>query len=350
MPAAKSTRHHATVAIGFVGGMLSGLSRNHRSPREMLECAGIASQVIKEKAARIPIARFAALYRLVNEQLDDEGFGLFSRPLRPGYFEFMCRSALSAATLDEALQRILRYQNIVMDDFVVKLEKTPDAALLTIIQVQTLAVNQAGRVFAIEWLLRVIHGLATWLVARPVALDQVAFPYPPPVHAAEYELVFAPRCSFDAPQLTARFALEALNLPVRRDDAALRLFLVDAPASITTLYRRERVLSTRVRDALRSALPEHRPLPEIARALFLSPRSLHRRLAEEGTSFQAIKDALRRDLASEWLSKTQRPLSRIAADLGFADASAFYRAFNTWTGEGPRQYRQRAILPAQIEP
>jgi len=310
----------------------------------MLECAGIASQLMKESGARIPIARFSTLYRLINEQLDDEGFGLFSRPLRPGYFEFMCRSAMSAATLEEALQRILRYQNIVMDDFVVALEKTPSAALLAISQLRALAVNHSGRVFAIEWLLRVIHGIASWLVARPVALEQVAFPYPPPAHAAEYELVFAPCCSFDAAQLTARFPLEVLNLPVRRDEAALRLFLVDAPASITTLYRRERVLATRVRDALRSALPEHRPLPEIARSLFLSPRSLHRRLMEEGTSFQAIKDSLRRDLASEWLSKTQRPLSRIAADLGFADASAFYRAFSSWTGTGPRQYRQRAVL------
>ncbi len=311
----------------------------------MLECAGIASQLIKENTARIPIASFAALYRRVNEQLDDEGFALFSRPLRPGYFEFMCRSALSAATLDDALLRIIRYQNIVIDDFVVRLDRTPAAAVLTITQLQPLAVNHLGRVFAIEWLLRVIHGLATWLVARPLALEEVAFPYPPPAHAAEYELVFAPHCSFDAPHLEARFPLESLGLPIRRDEAALRLFLVDAPASITTLYRRERVLSTRVRDALRGALPEHRPLPQIARALFLSPRSLHRRLTDEGTSFQAIKDSLRRDLACEWLSKTAKPLSRIAADLGFADASAFYRAFSAWTGEGPRQYRQKATLP-----
>ena len=298
---------------------------------------------MEDSAARIPIARYAALYRLINEQLDDEGFALFSRPLRRGCFEFMCRSALTAANLEEALQRIVRFQNIVMDDFVVKLEKTPSAALLTIAQQQALPVNQAGRVFAIEWLLRMTHGLATWLVASPVTLEQVAFPYPAPAHVGEYELVFAPRCGFDAPRLEARFPLDALGLPVRRDEAALRLFLVDAPASITTLYRRERVLSTRVRDALRSALPEHLSLPDIARTLFLSPRSLHRRLLEEDTGFQAIKDNLRRDLACEWLSKTARPLSRIAADLGFADPSAFYRAFIAWTGEGPRHYRQRSV-------
>jgi AraC-like DNA-binding protein len=140
---------------------------------------------------------------------------------------------------------------------------------------------------------------------------------------------------------------------VRRDEAALAQFLVDAPASITTLYRRDRALSMRVREHLRAALPEHLQLPEISRRLLLSPRTLHRRLEDvsprtlhrrledEGTSFRAIKDSLRRELATDWLTKTSRPLSRIGADLGFADAAAFFRAFAGWTGSGPREYRRR---------
>jgi len=144
------------------------------------------------------------------------------------------------------------------------------------------------------------------------------------------KLVFAPRYTFDAPRLEARFPIEWLSLPVRRDEAALRAFLADAPASITTLYRRDRALALRVREHLRAALPEHPALPEIASRLFLSPRTLHRRLEDEGASFRAIKDGLRRDLATDWLTKTARPLSRIGADLGFADAAAFYRAFAGW--------------------
>lgn len=331
----------SSVAIGFVFGILSGLPRSGLNPTEMLSRAGIAIHLPSETGARIPVARYAALYRLINEQLDDEAFALFSRPLRRGTFEFLCRCTLSAGSLEEALERIASFLRIVLDDLAVDLEKTASAAVLVITQQQALPVSESGRVFAFEWLLRLIHGLAAWLVARPLALDEVAFPYPPPPHAADYELVFAPRCSFAAPRLEARFPLDSLDLPIRRDEAALRSFLVDAPASITTLYRRDRALATRVRAALRAALPEHRPLPDIARALFLSPRTLHRRLAEEGTSFQAIKDSMRRDLAIEWLSKTARPLSRIAAELGYADASAFYRAFAIWTGEGPREYRRR---------
>ena len=66
-----------------------------------------------------------------------------------------------------------------------------------------------------------------------------------------------------------------------------------------------------------------------------------RRLEDEGSSFQAIKDALRHDLAISRLAKTAQPLEGIAADLGFADASAFYRAFVKWTGMAPAHYRRR---------
>ncbi|MDD5250306.1 MAG: AraC family transcriptional regulator [Rhodocyclaceae bacterium] len=341
-PAApRRPKHHSSVAVGFVSGIISGLARAGASSAAILEHAGIATGTLGDAAARVPVARYAALYRLINERLDDEGFGLFSRPLRRGTFEFLCRGALSAATLDEALDRIARFLRIVLDDLEVEVLRAGNTALLVIAQEQPLPVGSAGRIFAFEWLLRMIHGLAAWLVGKPLALSEVAFPYPPPPHAAEYELVFAPRCTFDAQRLEARFPAASLALPVRRDEAALRQFLADAPASITTLYRRDRALALRVRDALRAALPEPRTLPELARALFLSPRTLHRRLEDEGTSLRAIREALRRDLASEWLAKTARPVSRIAADLGFADASAFYRAFVAWTGTGPRDYRGR---------
>jgi AraC-like DNA-binding protein len=196
-------------------------------------------------------------------------------------------------------------------------------------------------VFAFEWLLRLLHGLSSWLVGRAIVLDAVAFPYPRPEHADDYALIYTANSSFEAAQLVAHFAANLLELPIRRDEAALQTFLVGAPGKLTMLYRRDREMVLRVRDCLRDALPEAKPLAAVANALHLSPRTLHRRLEEEGSSFQAIKDALRRDLAIKWLSKTQHPLAQIAADLGFADPSAFYRAFVSWTGMAPTHYRQR---------
>ena len=96
-----------------------------------------------------------------------------------------------------------------------------------------------------------------------------------------------------------------------------------------------------VRDLLRAALPATLSLKDIGDRLHQSPRTIHRRLGEEGTSFRAIKDALRRDIALSRLTKTHDSIAKVAADLGYADTSAFYRAFVEWTGMAPVRYRRR---------
>jgi AraC-like DNA-binding protein len=78
-----------------------------------------------------------------------------------------------------------------------------------------------------------------------------------------------------------------------------------------------------------------------AAALGLSPRTLHRRLREEGSSFRAVKEALRRDAAFARLEKTRTGIAVIAAELGYAEPSAFFRAFQRWTGHAPSEHRKR---------
>lgn len=346
-PGAKpaANRPRATVAIAFVQGMLAGLAHSSRPAAPLLALAGIAPEVLDDPAARVPVERYAALYNLLNHELDDEGFGLFSAPMRAGSFEFLCRSVLTAPTLAAALERAARFLHIVLPDLAVTLARDQGMARLCLIEIRPLT---TGRVFAFEWLLRLLHGLSSWLVGRAIVLDAVSFPYPRPEHADDYALIYTANSGFSADEsttLTAHFAANLLDLPIRRDEAALQAFLVGAPGKLTMLYRRDREMVLRVRNCLRDALPESRPLAEVARELHLSPRTLHRRLEDEGSSFQAIKDALRRDLAINRLAKTSQPLAQIAADLGFADTSAFYRAFVSWTGMAPAHYRRRLKRP-----
>ncbi len=201
--------------------------------------------------------------------------------------------------------------------------------------------DSPNRVFAFEWLLRLLHGLACWLAGRGLALDSVRFPYPQPAHVDDYALIFTEHSSFGAEHLVATFNANLLDLPIRRDEAALISFLDGAPGKITTLYRRDREMVIRVRDLLRAALPASLSLEEVADQLHLSPRTAHHRLEEEGSSFRGIKDALRRDMALARLTKTRDSIAQVAADLGYADTSAFYRAFVEWTGMAPVHYRQK---------
>lgn len=328
----------ATVAIAFVHGMLAGIQHAQRDTARLLEGAHIATQVLSDPTARIPVDRYAELYNLINRELDDEGFGLFSMPMRSGAFECLCRCIITAPTLAEAIGRSVRFLRLVLPDLAVRIEVNRDQARLCITETRPLSV---GRVFAFEWLLRLLHGLLSWLVGRSIVLDSVAFPYSRPEHADDYVLIYTANSSFDAEILTATFAANLLDLPVRRDEAALQSFLDGAPGKLTTLYRRDREVVLRVRNALRHALPTSRSLEEVARALHLSPRTLHRRLADEGSSFQSIKDAVRLDVAIDRMAKTPQAIGRIAADLGFADTAAFYRAFVRWTGVAPAHYKRR---------
>jgi len=332
----------STVSSAFVKGMLAGCAARGLALETLLNHAGIATDTLQQPAARVALPRYAALYNHVTSVLDDEGFGLFSVPLRGGSFEFLCRSVISAATLEEALQRAARFLRVLLPDLAVRIEREGDFACLCISETRSLTI---GRSFAFEWLLRLLHGLACWLVGRSLVLDSVDFPYPRPAHATDYALIYTADSRFDAPVLRARFHAGLLALPIRRDETALNRFLIGAPGRISTLYRRDRETLSRVRDALHAALPELPDLKAVAASLYVSPRTLHRRLEAEGTHFQAYKDSLRCDLAKNWLTKTQRPLAQIASDLGFADATAFYRAFVGWVGEAPKNYRKRSTPP-----
>ena len=67
--------------------------------------------------------------------------------------------------------------------------------------------------------------------------------------------------------------------------------------------------------------------------------TLRRHLREEGSSFQELKDHLRRDLAIYHLGRDELAIQDIAEQLGFSEPSAFHRAFKKWTGLTPGAYR-----------
>ena len=91
---------------------------------------------------------------------------------------------------------------------------------------------------------------------------------------------------------------------------------------------------------MRQAQPVDWPDSEaIAAALNMAEATLRRRLKQEGTTYQSIRDALRRDLAIARLADTTQTIAEIAHALGFAEPSAFHRAFRKWTGVRPATYR-----------
>jgi AraC-like DNA-binding protein len=336
-------RHQATVALGFVTGMLSSLPHRHVDGAALLRRAGIDPDGLHQGASRVRIESYVALYNLLVQALEDEAFGLFSLPVRLGTMEFLGRSVLTSRNLGEVLDRGARFLGLVVPDLQVSVTSSEDVAHLRIRENRPLqaALDDPRRVFAFEWMLRLIHGLSCWMVRREIGLASVVFPYARPAHAADYDLIYTPLSIFNGTELVATLNANLLQLPVRRDEEELQAFLEGGPGKIATLYRRDREMVRRVREIVWDRFPEPVSLEDVALRLKLSTRSVHRRLHEESSSLRAIKDALRCDLALSRLAKTKQSIAQISSDLGYADPSTFFRAFTAWTGVSPSAFRRR---------
>ena len=86
---------------------------------------------------------------------------------------------------------------------------------------------------------------------------------------------------------------------------------------------------------------------QAAQALGISERTLARRLREHEQTFDKLLDDVRRELALQAVSDSERSLVDIAQSLGFAESSTFYRAFRRWTGLPPARWRRQKIALAE---
>ena len=101
-------------------------------------------------------------------------------------------------------------------------------------------------------------------------------------------------------------------------------------------------MSDRVRTLLLAELRGGNPsLVTIAEQIGTSPRTLRRRLGDEGASFQALLDELRMSLSDRYLGEEKLTATAVAMLLGFSSASSFHRAFKRWYGTNPERYRSR---------
>jgi AraC-like DNA-binding protein len=148
--------------------------------------------------------------------------------------------------------------------------------------------------------------------------------------------------AFGAGENGVRYSARALDAPFVTADAALLAYLdKQAEAALAELASSRGVVA-RAHLALRERLPGKAPTLEgTARELGMSGRSLQRRLADEGTSFQELLDDVREGLARALVSEGGRPLAEIAHRLGYAELRPFLRAFKRWTGLTPSAFRQR---------
>ncbi len=161
---------------------------------------------------------------------------------------------------------------------------------------------------------------------------------PPDLDA--YAAFFGCTVEFGAATNEIRFARHLWDTASPQADARAYRFLESQCRSTNDVLLKPLNYADIVRSRLRSATPIP-SLPVLAATLYLTERTLQRRLESENTSYSAVLKEVRVERAQELLDRTDLILREIASHLGFMDADTFSRAFKEWTGISPTQHRNR---------
>lgn len=334
-----SETHSATVSVHFLHAMLDPIRRmrNAATVARVLAEARIPADLLDRPAARITREQFVLLYKRIAFELDDEMLGLWSRPIRGGTLKYLCLSLLDAPTIQIALNRFLRFWNLILDDYRLQMSRQDGCARIALVpRHPAVAVTMLGH----ELMMKLVHGIVSWLLDREIPVARVEFAFDRPAHAADYVFLYPGEVDFGAKESAVWIADSYCQMPFKREKHQLWAFLKRAPEDWAFSMFHRGSISARTRAWLETHLDEPVDLQQLADAFHLSVRTLTRKFTEEGASFQSVKDALRRDIAVQRLSKSTAPVATIARDLGYTNAAVFCRAFKQWTGSTPTAYRR----------
>lgn len=333
--------HAATVPMRYVRRIVqTAVARIDVPERRVLSWSGgtIDDSLLSDPRARVSVKEFSRLWGAVALRLNDECAGLAQFRVPVGGIETVCRASLTARTFPECAEVLARALNATLHDLIVRFSREGDQVAISFIEDR---VERSFDHITYEVTILTAYALLAWIFGQRLPLSGVDFPFQVPRHLFELRALFNGKLRFEGDSATLRFAPECATLLAVRSVGDLPRVMRRAPGSFIEALLGRGQAEDAVRRVIYTALPRWLSVDTAAQALHVSTRSLHRKLALEGRSFNQIKSEVRRDLALDALIQTNRPLKRIASDLGFSSTASFQRAFVQWTGRTPRALRGR---------
>ena len=179
------------------------------------------------------------------------------------------------------------------------------------------------------------------IMKEPPPLTEVRFAYPKPDYVEAYKKIFNCPIIFNAEETQALFAGRYLEKPLPCANVLTRNLYEKECRDLLRDLDRFSTTAGRVQQALLSYDNGFPGMTEIARQLNMSPQTLGRRLAAEKTDYKTVSRQVREKKARDLLRTTDLSIEEIAAKLGYSDTANFYRAFKSWTGQTPLDFRRK---------
>jgi AraC-like DNA-binding protein len=324
------------VRVGTVMAIVPALRQFNVDVPVVLEECGLAEPYLADPDNTVPYAILGLLLRRCAEITHCPHFGLvagqYLNASSLGTVGFLARSAPDARTALTMLSRYFRFHN--PNATVDVLEEESHVTL----RFTLLFPRLEGREEIIDGAIATGFNTMRRLCGPDWKPTEVRLARDRPRDVAPYREFFGPSVRFNADESAVIFSRHWLDAANPAADPMLHLLMqkrireleMNSGESIPGQVRR--MLPPLVRARMAS-------IGSVANLIGLSARTLNRRLAAEHTSFMQLREEALHAAACQLLESTRLPANEIADRLGYANPSAFTRAFNRWSGMAPAEWR-----------
>lgn len=336
----QDTHASSVVSVRVVRGLAEAVEYAGGSRSAFLCGAGLDATLLDSADTRLKRAELYRLFELAMNVANDAALGLhWCERLPESAFNPITQLIRHAPTLRHGLDTMTRFHGLLSEPPSYALAERAGKVTLQCLDVsdESLAVQRFLGEMLVVGFIRLLRAFSP-----RARIEWIGFSYCAPSYRAEYARVLGQDCQFDQTFTGVVFDASMLDLPSPYKDEELHLALRRIAEQRIRQVEHNLPMSWRVREYLvdQGGKP-HIDMPDVARALGLSTRSLRRRLNHEGVSFHHLAHEASACVAKQLLRNKHWSIQEAAYEMGFAHSTTFHRAFKRWTGTTPKEFRQQ---------
>jgi AraC-like DNA-binding protein len=327
-----------SVRAGGLRGYTALVRELGGDPLRLTRASGIGDDVLGDEDSLIPYRQLIHLLETTAAELAQPDFGLrLAASQDIGVLGPLAVAMQNSATVEEAVQCATTYLFIQSPALSLEIEALPRVSRLmlniNLSQMPHRAMRQAE-----DLAIGVTHGVLGLLAQDRYELVRVELPHEPLIAEAEYEAYFGAPVAFSCNRNALYVTPHTMNTCLL--DRSEHMHRVAADYLSVQFPSVDGLYTSRVEAAIRKTLGTGSCNREsVARAMAMHPRTLQRRLQGEGTSFDELRDRIRRETVEHYLCHTNMPLSQVAGLVGYSEQAILSRSCRRWFGQSPRAVR-----------
>lgn len=328
--------------MAIIRDILLGAEKHRGNLAAMCQTLDIDPADIYHSDIKVPFEKSYRAWEIAVEQTGDHHLGLhIGEHTNPSIMGLVGYLMQSCPNLEEAFRSVCSFSVVATDMFAYSISTTGNEARLTFqpcdpwVRISPMSARQA-----VEQAMAGTLNIFRMLAGNKIFPHQVLLGYGRQKNLSEYERIFQAPVKWNAPSNTLVFTHRQLQTPVLSYDESMMGVFCDlikkrfAKVETDTFENR---IKREIMTTFKGQLPS---IESMAACFNMTVRSFQRKLEEEDLSYRQLCSGLGKDFATSLLSTQHAKVAEVASALGYGDTRAFQRAFKSWTGQTPREFRK----------